>query len=52
MGDSSIGPNLTALLRADLIERSPVEWPERKYGRKTQYRYRLKPSGIAVPSDG
>lgn len=50
MGDSSIGPNLTALLRAGMIEREVVEWPERKFGRKTQYRYRLMPSWISVPS--
>jgi len=50
MVDSSIGPNLTALLKAGLIERTSVEWPERKYGRKTQFSYRLRPSGPFVPS--
>jgi len=50
MADSSIGPNLTALLKAGLIERTTVEWPDRKYGRKTQYSYRLRPSGPSSPS--
>jgi len=42
MGDNSIGPNLTNMLRADIIERSTVEGSGRTKGRKTPYRYRLK----------